>query len=390
MYILLVAKYPPIQGGVSANCYWLAQALTELGHRVTVLTNAEEVESNYRINLHDDDRRLLSGFRKSNSVRVVSTVKDPKHHFTPQTNPYVSKLVSLGLDIIADEKPDLIWAHYVEPYGIVALMLSKLTGIPYLIRHAGSDLGKLGLTEQLRSIHQEVYRQALVVVAMPKHHEYFKSIGVVNTNLVKCGFKHLPGDLFHPAPINQRTETTNILVYGKTGANKGTPQLIQAIKLLKEEHFSLRLTAYWGGKNVTQAIDQVAKIGVEKQFDIHSFIPHWRIPDAIRRADAVLFLENNFSIKIHSPGIPLEVLSCGRLLVTTEEIANKSSGLISAKNSVVLKGQDLQPRVIADAIKTIPEKLKGINVEDFFDASLVYAHGMKNLDEFLLVVGNRL
>lgn len=390
MHILLLVKYPPIQGGVSASCYWLAQALVELGHRVTVLTNAEEVESEYRINLNDEDLGLLNGFRVPNSIRVVSTKKDPKHHFIPHTNPYFSKLVSLGLDIIREGKPDLIWAHYVEPYGIAALMLSKLTGVPYVIRHAGSDLGKLGLTEQLRALHQEVYRQALIVSTTQKHHTYFDSIGVPHDNLVKCGFRHLPGDLFYQAPANSQTKVTKILVYGKTGVSKGTPQLIAALKLLKNEQFPVHLTAYWGGKGLAQTIEQADEANIKEEIDVRGFIPHWRIPDAIRAADAVVFLENNFSIAIHSPGIPLEVLSCGRLLITTEEIAKKSLGLVCEKNAIVIKGQHLEPRAIADAIKAVPKMLSELDSEDFPDASLVYAQGIKNLEEFLSTMQARL
>ena len=383
MKILMVVKYPPIQGGVSASCYWLAQALAELGHRVTVLTNANEVEGDYRINLNEEDCSLLTGFRIKKSVRVVSTSKDVRHHFTPYANPYMSKIVSLGLDLIAQEKPDLIWAHYVEPYGIAALMLSKLTGIPYVIKHAGSDLGKLGRTPQMETLHQEVYRHALIVSTMPKHHPYFESIGVSPEKLMKCGFKHLPGDLFYPTPQNEPSEITKILIYGKTGPNKGTPQLIGALKLLKDE---VCVTAYWGGKNLPQTLKQVSEAEIATELDVRGFIPHWRIPDCIREADAVLFLENNFPISFHGPGIPLEVLSCGRILITTEEIANKMPHLISEKNSIILEGVELTPEKIANGIRMVPKTLSREHAEDNLDASLVYAQGMQNLEEFIRVV----
>lgn len=390
MHILLVAKYPPIQGGVSASSYWLAQALVELGHQITILTNANEVEEEYRINFEKDDLCLLNGFRVQNSICVISTQKDSKHHFVPQANPYLSKLVSLGLEIINERKPDLIWAHYVEPYGVASLILSKLTGIPYVIRHAGSDLGKLGLTKQLSTLHQEVYRQAFLVTTTPKHHTYFKSIGVQNDKLVSCGFRHIPGDLFYSTKIEPQMNITRILVYGKTGITKGTQQLIGAVSLLNKQGFPVHLTAYWGGKGLLNTVHQIAVKQLEENITVRGFIPHWKIPNAIRSVDAVVFLENNFTIPIHSPGIPLEVLSCGRLLITTEEIAQKMPKLVSKNNTIVISGKKLSVDSVADAIKTVPLMVETLVEENFPDASLVYAQGMQNLEKFLSVVEARL
>ncbi|MBI3458738.1 glycosyltransferase [Candidatus Azambacteria bacterium] len=391
MYILLLVKYPPIQGGVSANCYWLAQALVELGHRVTVLTNAGEVEDECRINLSEEDLGFLNGFRIPNSIKVVSTKKDSEHYFIPQSNPYLSKLISLGLDIISADRPDFIWAYYIEPYGIAALTLSKLTGIPYVIQHAGSDLGRLGLTEQMKSIHQEVYRQALIVSTGQKHYPYFESIGVNKDNFARCGFRHLPGDLFYPIYSNSQTHGTKILVYGKTGSQKGTPQLIEAIKLLWNEEFDVHLTAYWGGRNLKNTTRQLLEANIRKEcIDVHGFIPHWRIPEAIRESDAVVFLENNFNISFHTPGIPLEVLSCGRFLITTEEIAKKFPNLISIKNTIVIDGQSLESKAIARAIKLVPKMCPELNEKDFLNASIVYSQGMNNLERFLSIIQARL
>ncbi len=51
MKICIVGKYPPIQGGVSAQTYWAARGLAERGHQVYVVTNAADAEDAYRIHL---------------------------------------------------------------------------------------------------------------------------------------------------------------------------------------------------------------------------------------------------------------------------------------------------------------------------------------------------
>lgn len=56
MNICFLTKYPPIQGGVSMHCYWAARGLAEQGHRVFVVTNADEVEETFRIRIPEADR----------------------------------------------------------------------------------------------------------------------------------------------------------------------------------------------------------------------------------------------------------------------------------------------------------------------------------------------
>ena len=137
MKILQISKYPPIQGGVSAQCFWFSQALAEAGHSVTILTNSLEVESDYRINLTTAQFKLLSGFRKRNSIRFVSTEYDAALIYIPQTSPHLSKLISLGLKEIEDNTPDLIYSSYLEPYGVAALVLIEIDGRSIRIQSCG-------------------------------------------------------------------------------------------------------------------------------------------------------------------------------------------------------------------------------------------------------------
>ena len=49
MKICILGKYPPIEGGVSTQTYWLARGLAQRGHHVHVITNADEVEDMFRM-----------------------------------------------------------------------------------------------------------------------------------------------------------------------------------------------------------------------------------------------------------------------------------------------------------------------------------------------------
>jgi hypothetical protein len=58
--ICFVGKYPPIQGGISAQSYWAIRGLAVRGHKVCVVTNAAEVEDGYRLLLEERDAEYLA------------------------------------------------------------------------------------------------------------------------------------------------------------------------------------------------------------------------------------------------------------------------------------------------------------------------------------------
>lgn len=373
MNILMVCKYPPIQGGVSAETYWTANALAELGHSVCVLTNANEVESAYRITLTSEDERLLLGYRKRNAIRVISTQMDPMHVYVPQNNPSVSKLISKGIEIISEWRPDFIFGWYLEPYGVAALFLSSQTGVPFIIRHAGSDIGRLMPTPQLSALYSVVLRKASVVLTSPYHHSYFKSVGVAEENLVRPVFTRLPGDIFYPTDKTFEGDELTVGIYGKAGRSKGTFQAASAVRQLHNEGIKIRLEAHWGGRDLERFRCEFEGAGISEAYlAVRPFIPHWAIPAFIRRCHMVLFLEHNFRIPFHTPGIPYEVWACGTHLVTTEEIAQKPHIVpyIDSRNTTLIRG-GVTTESVADAIRTaLSEASEGEDRPAAFDAAL--------------------
>ena len=389
MRILMIVKYLPIQGGVSIQNYWLAQTFAELGHEVVVLTNANEVEEEYRIQLSDDDKSKLTGFRKVDSIKVISTELDENEFHVPYSKAFGSKLLSLGLEIVEKFHPDFIYAHYVEPYGVVAMNLSAITGIPYTIKHAGSDLGKLSLLPQFKTLHEQVYRRASLVVTQGKHHSYFDKIGVRTEKLTVLGFKPWPADVFAPTEPARYEGVCELLIYGKTGRSKGTDQLLDALSLYGKDQPPIKVTAYWGGKHFLKYKEKILSLGLieRKLLELRPYVPHWRIAEAVKKSHAVLYLENNFKISIHGPGIPFEVLGSGRPMVTTEEIACKYSDLIEESNSEIIKGTPLRAEDLLSSLSRIAQRdYVDKKVQSNIDLSDLYFKGIGNVERFLLKV----
>lgn len=397
MKILVIGKYPPIQGGVSTDTFWTSQMFAEMGHEVRVLTSANEVEEEYRMALSEEDKTRLNGFRKSGSIRVHSTHIDTMHKYVPKGNPVVSKLVSTGLEIIEEFRPDFLWSFYLEPFGVAALFLHLLTGVPYTVRHAGTDFGRLFLSTQLERLYKEVFKRALLVFSKKKHHHTMFQIGVSPDRLMEPVSPRLPGDIFYPELMPDMSNGLRLGVYGKVGPAKGTEQLIRALAQLRDEKFPVSLTAYWGGRGIEKYLQLVQGLSLKEPYlTIRSFIPQWRIADFIRSVHAVAFLENRFHIDFHAPGVPFEVNSCGRFLITTTEIAEKSRlvGIIEDPiTACIVSANPLRTEEVVSAIKRVSKMIaNGVEIpaERIFDASFFSVCAYVKITEHLGEIAKRI
>ena len=104
MNIALISKYPPIEGGVSAKTYWLAKGLGERGHKIHIITNAWEVETNYREKFDVEDIDLY----QPTNVTVNNTDPFIDPHYIPYSKPYTEKIASLAIEIIKEYDLELI------------------------------------------------------------------------------------------------------------------------------------------------------------------------------------------------------------------------------------------------------------------------------------------
>jgi hypothetical protein len=141
MRILIVGKMPPIQGGVSASTFWTARDLVTRGHTVHLVSNADEVEPGFRQLLLEDDHAFMKSVGAG--LHVHMTTSTDGHSHTPWSNPYSSKLFGLSTRTIEEFGCDLVFGWYFEPYALVAATVARIFNKPAIVRHAGSDLGRL-------------------------------------------------------------------------------------------------------------------------------------------------------------------------------------------------------------------------------------------------------
>lgn len=345
MRICCVMKYPPIQGGVSARCYWLARSLAERGHQITVVTNASEVESEYRIWLGAEDfGRLEARFDSGGSVRVAAT-----GHFQhrawhiPYANPYLTKLAAVATEEIRRVDAEVVFSSYFEPYSMAAHLAATWTDVPHVVQHAGSDRTRLMDHPELSTAYREMLRRASILVTGDLD---LRGLGIPTDRFARIRHGQLPAEFNVEGPILdidellQRalaegaaadgvntgridTDAVTIGIYGKLGEPKGSYDLISALAVLRDRGRRFNLVALTNGRERSKFIERIRLANLFDRVWVLPFIPHWRVPEFIRACTAVCFLERDFPVEIHTPSVPREVMACGTCLVLSGEVARK-------------------------------------------------------------------
>lgn len=328
MRILIIGKYPPIEGGVSSRTYWLAHALAKRGVEVTVLTNAFRVEESYREKLDLSDEETQKRFEGPN-INVRSLNTPPPRHI-PYSEAYVSCLVSAGLEIIGEKKYDLIYTHYLEPYGTASLFLKQLTGIPYVAQHAGSDIYRLLQSPELVRLLGTVLIRADGVFLSRSLKSLSNTLGLKTSKVHHIPRVGIPpefspegeGFLFAKYGVSEPPKNIPLVTYiGKIGKNKSLLSLCKALQNTSSD-FRLFLVTRIEPERVFAKFLLENPAFAEKVI-CPGFLPPWEIPRILRSSTLLAHLEHKFPIPIHSPIQPFEGIASGTPLLLSAEIHKK-------------------------------------------------------------------
>jgi glycosyltransferase involved in cell wall biosynthesis len=347
--ICIIGKYPPIQGGVSMRNYWSAQALAAAGHDVQVVTNAKETRPPFRMHMRPEDWERCEASYQPGAVKVHWTDPvDRSQSYIPMASAFVSKLAGIAAGLHAERPFDLILSFYLEPYGVAGHLVSQMTGVPHIVRMAGSDAGRLWHHPQLEPLYDHVLRSAEIVIAAGTVAERAIARGVEPDRIAFGGGFVIPDDLFAPdgagidfaalrAEIEPQPDLRDLWwgefapdrpyfgVCGKLGESKGSFALLEALHRLKRDGLDVGLVALAHGQPAVEKRfrSRATKLGLADRILQIPFLPHWRVPDFLRGCLAVCCLEQDFLIDFHSPIIPREVLLCGTCLVASTEVLRK-------------------------------------------------------------------
>jgi len=358
-----LGKYPPIQGGVSTSNYWLTRALASKGHKVFVVTNAEEVAFEHREEISHRDTKYL----EPENTKVFNT-KPLSRQFIPEYVPFVTKLASLAIEVIKREKVDVLYSNYLLPYGVAAGMVKDVTGIPWFLDHAGSDITNLFDEELLRPVFVNLFKKADTVVNSMQVKGRLIDTNIISRDKIspfidKMFYAKIISKIYTPdvkpmdlgryfKKFDKKFPVFTFL--GKISSLKKTFEFVKAAALLPRRRFYL-LFVTQRGRMYLQLKNILSQYGLLDNSYLMNFQPPWRIPCIMTASTCIVAPESEEMPYLpegtHGSKICLEAMLCGRCAVV---------GICMSKKGFYAQCKDKEHLLVVDPhdIKAFAKKLK--------------------------------
>ena len=223
--LVLIHEFPPVGGGGGRVAEDICRGLSQRGHEIKVFT--AHIEGT----LHQEER---DGYY---IIRLHSFRTEAFRASFLSMGAYVLAGLWAGLRLIKHWRPDVIHVHFAVPAGALAWMLSRLTGIPYLLTsHLGDVPG--GVPEKTKGWFQLIYpftptiwKGANRIVAVSRHtrqlaeQHYRVSIDVIPNGIdLTLGEHDIPA--IHDPP--------RVMFAGRFMPQKNPLQVVGALARLKD------------------------------------------------------------------------------------------------------------------------------------------------------------
>jgi len=208
-----------------------------------------------------------------------------------------------GLRIIRKWKPELIVAQDTFAFGLLGLILKKITGLPLVIHyHSGFYTNPYWLKE--RSFNRILARLGTFVT---KRADLIRTVSTdIRDDLIKVGLK--PHKVFYASPPvagdrfmgvdhereSQIVEKYNIVpqktfvFIGRLSKEKNIPMMLKAIERLAKKDSDIKLLMIGDGPEKKRLVGLVHSMGIEKNVIFLGVIPNKELKDYIRSSSALL------------------------------------------------------------------------------------------------------
>ena len=305
MKILLIGKYPPMQGGISSKTFWLFRELEKRGfdHRVVTVETAD-----YAIKGYDFNR---------SKTTVIKIKKIPWH--IPESELIADRIFHKAMKTAEVFEPDLIETNYLWPFCMPASLVANILGKPLMIRHAGSDIQKFSHDTDFMGTMKAYFDKAAIVITNRTVKTLIEKL-CDNTEKVHCLKRYVPDpEIFRSEPT---AKNFDILFAGKINYRwnlKGINHLLGLIKRQK-----LRSLFVMGGKYKNEIINLLEQTGTENYIEVRDFTQPEMMPSIYNTCKYVWCWEEKGGVEDFS-NIIWEALFCSTQCIVNAETADRVS-----------------------------------------------------------------
>lgn len=304
--LVLNYEFPPVGGGGGRACADLCKQLAGRGHELHVLTSRargldkEEPRDGYMISRVPTGRR---SFFRASFLTMLG---------------YILLGILPGLRLIRRMKPDIIHAHFAVPTGALAWVLSKLTGIPYVLTvHLGDVPG--GVPQKtdrwfriVAPFIPPIWEGASRVVAVSK---FTRELAIANYNVP---ISVIPNGVEIQSDIAVKPPSRPpILIFaGRFQPQKNLPFLIRALAQIQDLPWTLKLIGE--GQERPLIEEAITQEELETRIVFNGWMESGEVEDELLASDILVMP----SLSEGLPIVGVQALSKGLAIV-----ANRAGGL---------------------------------------------------------------
>ncbi len=301
--LTVIYEYPPIGGGGGKVAEDICRKLAARGHEVGVLTAHWGDLPHYE---HHDGVHIW----RISSLRRLRYKGDMRAMLG-----YVLAAIPVGWRIIRRWQPDVLHTHFAVPSGAAAYVLSRLTGLPYLLTsHLGDVPG--GVPEKtdrwfrwIFPLSVPIWRRAAQAVAVSEftrrlaEQHYPVEVRVIPNGVDTAELN--PGELRVGAP-------PRILFAGRLTSQKNVTGLVRILGRLKALPWTATLVG--DGPQRTQVEAEIQRQGLTQRIAMPGWISPAEVVEYMRASDILLMP----SLSEGMPVVGVQALAMGLALVVSD------------------------------------------------------------------------
>ncbi len=217
-------------------------------------------------------------------------------------------LLNKLLEVLEREKPDVIEANYLVPYGLVAYLANQITGIPYVLRHGGSDIRKFLVGGLWPILWSKAFEGASLIVTDADSQALIRKW----SHRVRTLTPYVPDiSFFHPAQKQGKARPVLALI-GKTNfywRHKGWHRVIDVWQHLEGSFDFLVVSQGMGLEDFRSYVN--SRMGAKVTWQ--GFVAPWEMPSLLNSIDGLFFYEADLPFQVFS-NLAIEALFCGLAL----------------------------------------------------------------------------
>lgn len=307
-----------------------ADGLVENGNKVSVVTHFDkdfkrrgDLFKIYTYKYIWPDKFHILGYSRAMEADLVLR----KHTYV--LLPFMLLFGTLKLyKVVRQEKVDLINVHWILPNGLMALVVSKLTRIPYVVTLPGTDAYLAYRYKLFGIVAKFIASNAAGIVSNSSWHlNRIKNLGVNNKRTAVISY---PADVLKFKPISTNLSTYKrklglsekdflVLAIGRLVYKKGFDYLIKAVASVAKKYPNIKLVIGGDGDLRKKLEDLSKKLKVSKKVLFVGNIARDEIIYYYNLADVMVapsVVDKNGNVD-GGPLVSLESMACGKPQIVT-------------------------------------------------------------------------